>query len=477
MTSIATAASVRPSARQLAWQAMEFYAFVHFTVNTFTGREWGDGTEDPIIFNPTGFDASQWVDAIVSAGMRGLILTAKHHDGFCLWPSRFTEHSVAASPWRNGNGDVVAEVAEACRSAGIKLGLYLSPWDRHEPSYGDSPRYNEYFRNQLRELLTNYGEAFCVWFDGACGEGPNGKRQVYDWESYYTLIRELQPQATIHVCGPDVRWCGNEAGHCRPSEWSVVPASLLDQEQIAEESQQEEGDDFAGRVDTKDDDLGSRAKIAQARELVWYPAEVNTSIRPGWFYHAEEDEQVKPLSQLLDIYFDSVGGNASFLLNLPPDRRGLIHENDVERLQELGSVLRDTFATNLAIGAVVTAEHAALEHGGAAVNSIVDGDIESYWTTVDGHERAAINLKLPERRKFNVAMLQEQIAVGQRIERFRLTAMIDGEWQAIAESTVVGHKRLLRFPVVTTDRIRIEILESRIAPTLSNFGLFYNARV
>jgi len=472
MTGIATAVSVRPSARQLAWQAMEFYAFVHFTVNTFTGREWGDGTEDPAIFNPAEFDAHQWVDAIVSAGMRGLILTAKHHDGFCLWPSWFTDHSVAASPWRNGNGDVVAEVAEACRSADIKLGIYLSPWDRHESSYGDSPRYNEYFRNQLRELLTGYGELFCVWFDGACGEGPNGKRQEYDWESYYALIRELQPQATIHVCGPDVRWCGNEAGHCRPSEWSVVPATLLDREKIAEKSQQADARDFAAFVDTREDALGSRAKIADAGELVWYPAEVNTSIRPGWFYHAEEDDQVKPLSQLLDIYFDSVGGNASFLLNFPPDRRGLIHENDVARLRELGGVLRDTFATNLATGATLTAEHTSLKGGSAAVDSIVDGNMETFWTTVDGHAQAVIDLKLPGRRKFNVAMLQEQIAVGQRIERFRLTAMIDGGWQTIAESTVVGYKRLLRFPAVTTDRVRIEILESRIAPTLANFGLY-----
>ena len=361
MTTISTAASICPSPRQLSWQGMEFYAFIHFTVNTFTGHEWGDGSDDPAIFDPTEFDAQQWVDAIAHAGMRGLILTAKHRDGFCLWPSQFAGHSVASSPWREGKGDVVADVAEACRIKGIKLGIYLSPWDRHEPSYGDSPRYNEYFCNQLRELLTGYGEVFCVWFDGACGEGPNGKRQVYDWERYYALIRELQPQATIHVCGPDVRWCGNETDHCRSSEWSVVPASLLHLEKIAEKSQKAEGSAFARQVDTTDDDLGSRERIVDAGELVWYPAEVNTSIRPGWFYHAEEDDQVKPLSQLLDIYFDSVGGNASFLLNLPPDRRGLIHEHDVKRLRELGDVLRrqhvELAADGLHFGDV--AEHTA----------------------------------------------------------------------------------------------------------------------
>ena len=477
MTTISTAASVRPSSRQLAWQEMEFYAFIHFTVNTFTGREWGDGTEDPAIFDPTDFDAHQWVNAIAAAGMRGIILTAKHHDGFCLWPSRFTDHSVASSPWRDGKGDVVADVAEVCRAKGIKLGIYLSPWDRHEPTYGDSPRYNEYFRNQLRELLTQYGEIFCVWFDGACGEGPNGKRQQYDWESYYALIRELQPQATIHVCGPDVRWCGNEAGHCRPSEWSVVSAALLDREKIAEKSQQEEDSAFATQVDTRDDDLGSRRRIADAEKLVWYPAEVNTSIRPGWFYHAEEDNQVKSLDRLLDIYFDSVGGNASFLLNLPPDRRGLIHENDVERLRELGNVLRNTFATNLAAGAEVSADPACLGNGGSSVDCIVDGTKGTYWTTVDGQEQAVIELRLPGQRTFNVAMLQEQIAIGQRIERFRLAAKIDNDWRTITESTVVGHKRLLRFPTVTADRVRIKILESRVAPTLANFGLFYNAEL
>jgi len=225
---IKKAVRVRPSMRQLAWQEMEFYAFIHFGMNTFTDREWGLGNESPELFNPTEFNAAQWVEACVSAGMKGLILTCKHHDGFCLWPSKFTEHSVKNSPWKDGKGDVVKEVSDACRKAGIKFGIYLSPWDRHEKTYGDSEKYNIFFMNQLRELLTSYGEIFCVWLDGACGEGPNGRKQVYDWEGYYRLIRELQPNAVISVCGPDVRWCGNESGHCRKSEWSVVPAELLD---------------------------------------------------------------------------------------------------------------------------------------------------------------------------------------------------------------------------------------------------------
>ncbi|WP_315939061.1 alpha-L-fucosidase [Paenibacillus sp. ClWae2A] len=231
---IKSAAQVNPSERQLRWQEMEFYAFIHFTVNTFTDQEWGTGEEDPAIFNPSELSAMQWVQACMAAGMKGLILTCKHHDGFCLWPSQFTAHTVAASPWRNGAGDLVREVADACREGGLKFGVYLSPWDRHEATYGDSERYNEFFLHQLRELLTNYGDIFCVWFDGACGEGPNGKRQVYDWDAYYALIRELQPEAVISVCGPDVRWCGNEAGHTRESEWSVVPAHMQDNEKIQE---------------------------------------------------------------------------------------------------------------------------------------------------------------------------------------------------------------------------------------------------
>jgi alpha-L-fucosidase len=277
---VKAAAEITPSERQVSWQELEFYAFIHYTVNTFTDREWGQGDEDPSIFNPAELQAGQWVEVCKSAGMKGLILTCKHHDGFCLWPSGYSAHTVAGSPWRNGGGDLVKEVAEACRKGGLKFGIYLSPWDRHEQSYGDSPRYNEFFRNQLRELLTRYGDIFCVWFDGACGEGPNGKRQVYDWDGYYELIRELQPGAVISVCGPDVRWCGNEAGHTRTSEWSVVPAHLQDNEKIQEQSQQADNPEFSRRINTQDSDLGSREAIHPCDRLVWYPAEVNTSIRP-----------------------------------------------------------------------------------------------------------------------------------------------------------------------------------------------------
>ena len=312
------AASVTPSPRQLAWQQLEFYGFIHFGMNTFAGREWGDGTDSPQLFHPKDLDPDQWVAALKSAGMRGLILTCKHHDGFCLWPSAFTEYSVKNAPWREGQGDVVALTAEACRRGGLKFGVYLSPWDRHDPRYGTGRPYDDYYVHQLTELCTRYGELFCVWMDGACGEGPNGKRQVYDWPRYYETVRRLQPGAVLSVCGPDVRWCGNEAGHCRPSEWSVVPAQLMDAAYTAGRSQQADDGTFSRRVDRQDEDLGSREVIAAAGELAWYPAEVDTSVRPGWFYHPEEDSQVRTPEELLDIYLDAVGGNAALLLNVPP---------------------------------------------------------------------------------------------------------------------------------------------------------------
>ena len=472
---VETAARVTPSARQLAWQEVEFAAFIHFGMNTFTNREWGEGHEDPALFNPTDFDARQWVDACKQAGMAELILTAKHHDGFCLWPSAYTEHSVKNSPWRDGKGDVVREVADACREGGIRFGVYLSPWDRTERTYGDSPAYNEYFKNQLRELLTNYGAISEVWFDGACGEGPNGKRQEYDWESFYATVRELQPNAVISVCGPDVRWCGNEAGKCRSSEWSVIPASTA-------AGTPKEGVDAVQVLygfNPQAEDLGSRDVLAEAvrqgMRLVWYPSQVNTSIRPGWFYHKSDDSKVKSLDHLLDIYYGSVGGNSQLLLNIPPDKRGRIHENDVARLKELGTVLRATFSNNLAQGAKVSA---SAWQEGHRPELIADGDKNTYWATSDGVTMAELVIEMAAPQTFNRAMLQEYIATGQRLEEFAIeVADANGEWREAARATTVGHKRLLRFDEVTAQRARIRILQSRVSPTLSSFGLFYEPPV
>ena len=330
-------ANVRPSSRQLAWQRMEMYAFVHFGMNTMTDREWGLGHEDPARFNPSNVDVDQWMSALEAGGMTGVILTCKHHDGFCLWPSKLTAHTIAASPWRNGEGDLVRDVSEAARRHGMKFGVYLSPWDRTEATYGRGKAYDDFYVGQLTELLTRYGPIFSVWLDGANGEGENGKTQYYDWNRYYNVIRSLQPDAVISVCGPDVRWAGNEAGHVRENEWSVVPTRLRSAELTMENSQQEDDASFALAVRSQNDDLGSRAAVAKYGDaLSWYPAEVDTSIRPGWFYHQYEDDKVKNADQLFKLWLSAVGGNSSLLLNVPPSPEGRFAEPDVQALEGLG---------------------------------------------------------------------------------------------------------------------------------------------
>jgi alpha-L-fucosidase len=466
---VAKAANVVPSPRQMAWQEREFEAFIHFGVNTFTDREWGEGTESPSVFNPTALDARQWARVARDAGMKLIIVVAKHHDGFCMWPSKFTEHSVKNSPWRGGKGDVVGEVAAACREFGLKLGVYLSPWDRHERCYGDSPRYNEHFRNQLRELLTNYGPVDEVWFDGACGEGPNGKRQVYDWQSYYALIRELAPAAVISIMGPDVRWVGTESGVGRETEWSVVPDISRNVDSIAARSQQNPVDGGFNPGDLMQADLGSREKIRTARTLVWYPAQTNTSNRPGWFYHQREDTLVKSPQTLVDTYFSAVGRNGQFLLNIPPDRRGLIHENDVKNLLGMRRILDSTFAVNLCANAKVKATSA--RKGYAAANA-TDRSNATWWMPAEGAVAPSLEWTFPAEITFDCLLLQERITVGQRIEKFRLQAWSGSAWKEIVQGTTVGYKRLLRFPAVTANRVRLVIDEARTSPTLSTVGLF-----
>lgn len=458
---------VVPSPRQFMHQQMEFYAFVHFSVNTYTDREWGDGTEDESIFMPDRFDADQWVEAVKAAGMKGLILTCKHHDGFCLWPSRYTEHTVAKSPFRGGRGDIVREVSDACRKGGIRFGIYLSPWDRNHENYGHGDVYNDYFVNQLTELLTGYGELFSVWFDGACGEGKNGKKQTYDWERYYEVIRRLQPGACISVCGPDVRWCGNEAGHTRPAEWSVVPARLRSAEKVASESQQEDSEAFRAReLKSADLDLGSRAVLEEERELIWYPAEVNTSIRPGWFYHAGEDDKVRPLAELVEIYEHSVGGNAMFLLNIPPTREGRFHENDVNRLREIGAYLQKTFSVNLLADAVLEAD--AWEPG-HEIDCVREEDTVSFYRTADGVREAQITVRFPRATKVSCVVLKENILFSQRIERFEIR---DEKEKLLYEGTTVGYKKIARFPETETEKLYIRIRDARVCPTLAFVGVY-----
>lgn len=458
-----------PTPRQLAVEQMEFYAFVHFTVNTFTDREWGDGTEDEAVFNPTEFDAEQWVLALESAGMRGLILTCKHHDGFCLWPSAVTAHCVKNSPWKDGKGDIVREVSDACRAHGLKFGVYLSPWDRNQPLYGQGKAYDDYFCAQLTELLTGYGEIFSVWFDGACGEGPNGKKQVYDWERYYALIRELQPGAAISVCGPDIRWCGNEAGHTRPSEWSVLPTGFGEAPEVAAQSQKEDSAAFRERrLDATQEDLGSRELLLNATGFKWSPCETNTSIRPGWFYHASEDEKVRTPENLTELWFRSVGGNSTLLLNIPPDRRGLFHENDVRALGEMGENLRRIFAVNLARDAVFEAP----DDGYHTAEALRQDSYDDYYKPFDGENAPTVTLTFPEARTVSVLSIKEHIPMGQRIERFAADARIGGEWREIGSGTTVGYRKILRFDPVTADAVRIRILDSRVCPVLSFVGAY-----
>ncbi|HPT01176.1 MAG TPA: alpha-L-fucosidase [Bacteroidales bacterium] len=465
---VALASRVTPSQRQLDWQEMEMTAFLHFTVNTFYNQEWGLGTEDPKKFNPVQFDAKQWVQTCREAGLKCVIITAKHHDGFCLWPSRYTAHSVAASPWRDGKGDIVKEVSDECHKQGLKFGVYLSPWDRHEKTYG-TEEYNQHFRDQLTELLTNYGRIDEVWFDGACGEGPNGKRQVYDWESYYKLIRKLQPHAVIAIMGPDIRWVGTESGYGRETEWSVVPLETADQEAIAANSQQQASNDgFVPAGDMTNADLGSREKIAAAKTLIWYPSEVDVSIRPGWFWHESENDRVKSPEKLLDIYFSSVGRNSVLLLNIPPDDRGLIHENDIKTLREWRRALDEIFKTNLAGNTKIN----IVEGGNLQLAALMlDADNTTHWTT-EGSSKAAIEFCLPKEEKFDVLMLAENIRTGQRIEKFHLDALVNEKWETVTSGTTVGYKRLLCFPAVETDRVRLYIDESRLNPTIAEFGLY-----
>lgn len=439
-----------PTPQQLEWQQMEFTAFLHFGMNTFTGNEWGNGKDSPELFNPTELDCEQWVKALKEGGFKMALLTAKHHDGFCLWPTATTEYSVKNSPWKDGKGDVVRELRNACEKYGMKFGVYLSPWDRNAESYGDSPAYNKFFIAQLTELLSNYGEVHEVWFDGACAEGPNGKKQEYDWTAILATIRELQPKAVTAIMGDDVRWVGNEGGLGRETEWSAsvfAPGSY---------THKKAANDSLG-LNEMSKDLGSRELVARAQEAYWYPSEVDVSIRPGWFYHDYQDSQVRSLANLVNIYYRSVGCNSVLLLNIPPDRRGLLHEVDVQRIKELSQYISKTFADN----------------------QVVNGN--SLWKAEAG---AAMEYTLKPGAMVNTFLIQEDIAQGQRVEDFLVETYSNGAWQYAAEGTTIGYKRLLRFSDCQPEKIRVTIRGTRATANICNVGLYYaeplveqNARV
>lgn len=407
------AANVKPSQKQLDWYALESYAFIHFGPNTFTNKEWGDGTEDPAIFNPIKLDCNQWVEAIKAAGMKGMVLTAKHHDGFCLWPSKYTEHSVKNSPLQR---DVVKEAAEACKRGGIKFGFYLSPWDRNSKYYG-TPEYNDYFCNQLTELLTEYGDIFYVWFDNACGEGPNGKKQVYDFPRYIELIRKYQPNAVIfNDFGPDIRWCGNEAGAARHAEWAVIPSELCHYSKVQTGPGPMASEGNLSWLYNTEKELGTMPNILYSKGLTFTPAEINMSIRPGWFWHPEEEPH--SLERLFNTYLLSVGANSCFHLNLPPTTDGLIDERDVKRLKELKTLLDSQFAKEVPF-------RLAKEENSPAT--------QPYYRLI--LDKPIKGLKY--------VVLQEDIARGQRIESFRITAdFSSGNQYPIYQGTCIGYKKI-----------------------------------
>ena len=433
------AAHVKPSVKQLNMlRETPFYAFVHFSPNTYTNLEWGDGTEDPAIFNPTELDCEQWVKAIKSAGMKGVVLTAKHHDGFCLWQTKYTEHSMKNSPYKNGKGDIVKETADACKKHGLKFGFYLSPWDRNSKLYG-TEEYNTYYKNQLTELLTNYGEIFYVWFDGACGEGPNGKKQVYDFKGYIELIEKYQPNAAIFHDTGIIRWCGNEAGAAPYAQWAVVPVELCSMNKPQTEGALVEGDlSFSYNSDIA---IGSLETIIYSKGLVFAPAETDMSIRPGWFYH--EGEKPHSLERLFNTYINSVGNNTTFNLNIPPMPNGKFNDKDVKRLKEFGDMLENEFGTNLA-------ENCEIE------------TLPGY-----GETQPEYVIKLNGVKKVKYVELAERISEGQRISNFAIfTKNNDGYYNKAAQSTTVGSRKIVKIDPTETDEIKIRIMSSRDVPDI-----------
>jgi len=450
-----------PSAEQLAWHQMELNAFIHFTTNTFTGREWGEGSEPESVFNPSAVDATQWVNTLKEAGFKGVILTAKHHDGFCLWPSAYTEHSVKNSPWKEGKGDVVRAVSDACRQAGLKFGLYLSPWDRNRADYGQ-PSYITYYRNQLKELFTHYGPVFEMWFDGANGGngyygGANEVRRIngatyYDWPNTLKLVHSIQPQVLFFSdAGPDIRWVGNERGVVGETNWNTISNDTL----------------FAGKPG-----IENLLNTGSENGTKWIPAEVDVSIRKGWFYHASEDSLVKTPEQLFDIYLTSVGRGSNMLLNVPPDQQGRFHQTDVAALRGFRKLLDTEFKTNWARRAVVNASSFRGHDATYAPSKLTDGNAETYWATDDNVKTGTIDVTLNGTKPVKYIVLQEYIKLGQRVKSFSVAVWKNKAWQTVATGTTIGYKRILKITPTETSKVRITISDARACPVLSNLQVY-----
>ncbi|WP_416865500.1 MAG: alpha-L-fucosidase [Imperialibacter sp.] len=451
-----------PSEEQLKWHELEQYAFIHFTTNTFTDKEWGFGDEPESIFNPTGLDVSQWVKVIKDAGLKAVILTAKHHDGFCLWPSIYTEHSIKNSPYKNGNGDLVKELSEACRKEGLLFGIYLSPWDRNHPEYG-RPDYVTYYRNQLQEIFTNYGPIFEMWFDGANGGdgyygGANEKRRIdgktyYDWPTTIEMVRKMEPKVLFFSdAGPSIRWVGNERGLAGDTNWNTISNDTL----------------YAGQAGITD-----LLNTGHAEGQQWIPAEVDVSSRPGWFYHAKEDSLVKTPEKLFEIYLTSVGRGSNLLLNIPPDRRGLVHENDVAALQGWKKLLEEAFSTNLALNAKASASTVRGEADAYGAANLTDGKADTYWATDDEVTTGSVDIALPPSTAVSYVTLKEFIKLGQRVKAFTVEAKVDGAWKQVAQGTTIGYKRILKLDgPVAAEAIRVNITESKACPVLAEVEVY-----
>ncbi len=443
-----------PSARQWRWHQREQYAFIHFAMNTFTDKEWGYGDEDPKMFNPSDFSADQIVGAAKAGNLKGIILTAKHHDGFCLWPTKLTEHCIRNSPYKNGQGDIVREMSDACKRAGLAFGIYLSPWDRNRADYA-RPSYVEYFRKQVVELCTGYGELFEFWFDGANGGdgyygGARETRQIdapkyYNWPSIIALVHQHQPMAcTFDPLGADIRWVGNEDGIAGDPCWPTMPNHPYVQ---------------------------SEGNSGVRGGALWWPAETNTSIRPGWFYHADEDSKVRSPENLVGYFDTSVARGTNMNLNLPPDRRGRIPDQDVKILKSFGDAIRASFATDLAQGAVASASH--VRGKGYEAAKVLDGQRDTYWSAPDGVTTPSLTLDLPPGRRFDLIRIREYLPLGLRVTRFAVDAEVNGQWQQLAEHECISAQRIIRLPQpITARRVRLRIIDAPVCPAISEVSLF-----
>ncbi|MBS3771863.1 MAG: alpha-L-fucosidase [Bacteroidales bacterium] len=443
---IDTSNLVLPHQRQVNWQQMEFTAFVHFNMNTFTNVEWGKGDADPSRFNPSDFDAEQWVEAFKEAGMKMVILTAKHHDGFCLWPSEQTDYTIENSPYKNGNGDIVKEVSDACRKHGLKFGFYLSPWDRHEPKYG-TDEYNEFYKNQLRELLTGYGKVHEVWFDGA--KGPDAKDMEYDFQGYWSMVRKHQPQAVIFSDkGPDVRWIGNEDGIAGKTNWSLMDTSKVE----------------VGNADTdylnSGDPNGSR----------WVVGECDVSISSDWFYH--DDSRLKTVEELLNIYEKSVGRNGLLLLNVPPDQRGLLPEAYVERLHAFADTVDEIYNKDLALDAKVKPSEVRTPEHCFSGSHLTDTSFSTVWAPEQGTVESSVELAFSKSIAPRRILIQENINYGQRVREFAVDIRLNGQWKTVRNGTTIGYKRIMKLPGEDIDRLRVRIEDAKASPVLSRIALY-----